>query len=153
MLTPYEIDRRLERQALKSGTLTPQHSAAEGAIGDADAEEDAEERRRRVQHLADPLAEPAMLPEVAEADLDKVYQQAFGVPSAHPAPREAPWPRRVSPEEFRRGPITGGEAAYSAGYGEERVSVPVPSAALSPGMISRPPLADGQSRPCAPEAC
>lgn len=56
-------------------------------------------------------------------------------------------------EQSRRPPAVAGHAADSPGYGPPGEAVPIPSATLAPGMITRPLLADGQSRPCAPEAC
>jgi hypothetical protein len=145
MLSWYEIDRRCAGLALKAGAPTPGHSAAEGAVGADSVTDDAERRRRRVQHEADPYADPAEVPEVAHADLAKRFDQAYDTPDGYPRLRP------VHPEQFRRGPITGGEAAYSPGYEAPARPVPVPSATLAPGMISRPLITGGQSRPCAPE--
>jgi len=144
MLTRGELDQRYEERArvLKAQAVTPQHSACEAAE-DADA---AERRRRRVQHEADPY--PVEAPEVVEADLDKVYRQASDAPTGYP-----PMVPVVSPEDFRKGPITADHAAYGPGYQPPAYGAPVPSAALTPAMITRPLLEGGQSRPCAPEAC
>ncbi len=140
MLTRYQVDRQFAAQALKAEALTPQHSAAEAGMDD---EETARRRRDRVQHEADPYLHEEDLPEVAHADLPKAFDQAVDVPSGYPAMRP------VCAEEFRRGPLTAGQEAYSAGYGPGQ-AFPVPSATLAPGMITRPVLTDGQSRPAAP---
>ena len=79
-------------------------------------------------------------------DVGKMYQDALDMP-ANPG---YPAMRPVNPEMFRRGPVAAGEAAYSPGYAAPGRAVPVPSAVLAPGMITRPLLTDGQSRPCAP---
>jgi hypothetical protein len=143
MLTPGEIDRIIEQRALKAEALTPAHSAAEAAMGGEDDDEgQAEELRRRIQHQAEPY--PLEVPEVAEADLGKRYSQAWDAPSGYPPLRQ------VSAEEFRRGPVTAGEAAYGVNYEPPARPVAVPSATLDPGMISRPLLTAGQSLPCAP---
>ena len=82
----------------------------------------------------------------AEPDLGKRFSQAYDTPDGYPRLQQ------VSAESFRRGPVTAGEAAYSPAYEAPGWSVPVPSAVLGPGMIARPLLTDGHSRPCAPEA-
>jgi hypothetical protein len=145
MLTPYEIDRRCAELALKTGAPTPGHVAAEGAV-DGQEPDEAEQRRLRFQHLADPLAEPAEVPEVAVADLDKAYRdgQAFQPPAGYPEPR------RVSAEEFRRGPLAAGHAAYSAAYEAPGRPVPVASEAMNAARISRPLMTDGRARPRPP---
>ena len=147
MLTRSQIDRKF---ALKAEALTPLHSASE-AVVDAegtDGPDEAELRRERIQHLADPY--PADLPEVDEVDvaeLGKRFNQAVDVPEGYPAMRP------VHAEQFRRAPIAAGHEANSPGYAPPGRAVPVPSATLAPGMIVRPLLTDGQSRPCAPDAC
>ena len=151
MLTPFELEQRLEQRAriLKAEALTPQHAAAEAAMGACDDEEDqaeeAEEVRRRVQHEADPYLHDA--PEVAHADLGKRFDQAYDTPAGYPQMGA------VSPETFRRGPIVTGEAAYGPGYCPPARRVPVPSATVSAAAIARPLMTGGQSRPCAPEGC
>jgi hypothetical protein len=107
-------------------------------------EDEAELRRERIQHLADPCGEPAEIPEVDVAEFAKRYDQAFEAPTGYPQLG------RVDPEMCRRGPVTRGEAAYSAGYGTPGQPVPIPSATLTAGAICRPVLAEGQSRSCAP---
>jgi hypothetical protein len=148
MLTPYEFEQRIAQRerALKAEALTPQHSAAEAAMGGAgeDEAEEAGERRERVQHLADPV--PPEVPEVAHVDLGKVYRDAADAPSGYGS--FGP----VNPEAFRRGPVTEGHAAYSPGYDPSARPVPVPSAALSAAAVSRPPLTDGRAAPYA-EGC
>lgn len=151
MRTRSEVDRLFTARtiALKGDVpagLTPQHSAAEAAV-DADGDEDAERLRRRIQHEADPYLHEDDLPEVAHADLPKAFDQAVNVPEGYPPMRP------VHAEDFRRAPATAGHAAYSPGYKQPGRAVPVPSAALTPGMVARPLLTDGRSRPCAPEAC
>ena len=47
-------------------------------------------------------------------------------------------PCRVNPEEFRRGPITAGRAAYGPAYQPPGRPVPVPSEALSRGWLAVP---------------
>jgi hypothetical protein len=135
MLTRWEIDRRVDAQVLKA--VTPQHSAAEAAVGACDGEDanEAERLRERVQHLADPLAEPAEVPEVVHAELGKRYDQAYEPPYGYPVPAA------VHPEMFRRSPITTGEAAYSAGY-----EPPRPMSSLTPDatLTARPLMQDGQ---------
>jgi hypothetical protein len=143
MLTPAQIDKKFAARALKAEALTPGHSAAEGAVG---ADDDAEQLRRRVQHEADPYLHEDDLPEVARADLGKRYNEAFDVPSGYPPMRT------VDAEQFRRGPITVGEAAYSPAYSQPGRAVPVPTATLAPGMATRPLLTGGRSRACAPGA-
>jgi hypothetical protein len=59
----------------------------------------AELRRAAGEHLA-----------VADADLTKAYRDAVCPPADYPQPA------RMSPEDFRRGPITEGHDALSAGY-------------------------------------
>jgi hypothetical protein len=149
MLTPWEVERRREQlraAALKAQALTPAHAAAEGALGAAEPEEPEgaeREARERIRHLADPYAPDA--PEVAHADLGKRYDQAYEVPAGHPAPLGP-----VSPESFRRGPLTAGEGAYGPGYVPSVRPVPIPQATLSAAAICRPLMTDGQSRPSAP---
>ena len=61
-----------------------------------DGEEDqAEEARRRVQHQAEPY--PPDVPEVAHADLGKLYRQAVNAPDGYP-----PF-GHVNPEAFPPG--------------------------------------------------
>jgi hypothetical protein len=146
MLTRAEIDLKFARQAAEA--VTPAHSAAEAEVSEAGADEETACRlRERIQHEADPV-DPYLhdAPEVAHADLPKVFDQAVDVPSGYPPLRP------VHAEQFRRGPATAGHAADSPGYAPPGRPVPVPSATLAPGMISRPPLSDGQARPRAPEA-
>jgi hypothetical protein len=112
---------------------------------EADEAGGAERRRRRVQHDADPYPVEG-LPEVAHADFPKAYDQAVDVPVGYPPLRP------VHAEQFRRRPVAVGHAADSPGYGPPGQAVPVPTSAPTPGMISRPLLTDGRSRPCAPEA-
>lgn len=149
MLTPYEIEQRIAQRAQmsKAEALTPAHSAAEAAMGtgdDDDEAEAAERLRRRIQHEADLY--PPEVPEVAHADLGKLYRQAVNVPEGYP-----PF-GHVNPEAFRRGPITGGEAAYSPGYDPAARPVPVPSATMNAAAITRPLMTDGRARPAA-EGC
>lgn len=151
MLTKLEIDKKFAGRALKAAeALTPAHAAAEAAL-DADGTEcpdEAELRRERIQHLVDPY--PPDLPEVDQldcAEIGKRFNQAFDAPDGYPPLRP------VNAEQFRRPPVAAGHVANSPGYDPPRRAVPVPSATLAPGMISRPLLSDGQSRPCAPEAC
>ena len=150
MKTRAAIDQMWDRQALKAAqaarSLTPGHAAAEGALDADDENERARRRRERVQHEVDPYMHEA--PEVASFDVGKMYRDGLDMP-ANPG---YPAMRPVSPEAFRRGPVIAGEAAYSAGYAVPGRAVPVPSAILAPGMISRPLLTDGQARPCAPES-
>jgi hypothetical protein len=149
MLSAFEVEQRLDQRArvLKAEALTPQHSAAEAAT-DAQAVADAERRRRRVQHEVDPYPDDtAEAVEAVEPDLDKRYRQAQDTPTGYPPLGP------VSPEVFRRGPVTADHAAYSAGYDSTARPVPVPSATLSPEMITRPLMTDGRSRPSAPGGC
>jgi hypothetical protein len=145
MLSRWEVDRQFAARALalKAEALTPAHAAAEGAV-EAEGDEDAKRRRRRVQHEAEPY--PIEVPEVDCADLGKRYREAFDTPDGYPPMR------LVDAEQFRRGPATAGHAADSPGYGPPGQAVPVPSVTLAPGMVTRPLLTDGRSRPCAPEA-
>ena len=146
MLTPSEIDKKFARRALKAAeALTPAHAAAEAGMNadGTDGASEAERRRDRVQHEADPYLHEA--PEVDHLDCAEVakrFNQAFDTPDGYPAMRP------VAAEQFRRPPATAGH-----GYGPPGRPVPVPSATLTPGMITRPPLSDGRSRPSAPEAC
>ena len=153
MLTKSQIDKKFAARALTlkmevPAPPTPGHSAAEGAV-DADNGEDAKRRRReRVQHEVDPyLHEAPEVDCVDLAELGKRYRQAMDVPTGYPPLRQ------VSAEDFRRAPATAGHAAYSPGYETPGRPVPVPTATLAPGMVTRPLLTDGQSRPCAPGAC
>jgi hypothetical protein len=153
MLSTWEAERQWQARALalKAEAVTPAHSAAEGAM-DADEAEDGEDakrrRRERVQHEADPyLHEAPEVDCVDVAEAGKLRIEAVDVPVGYPPMR------LVDAEQFRRGPATAGHAADSPGYAPPGRPVPVPSATLSPGMISRPPLGDGQARPRAPEAC
>lgn len=131
---------------LKTGAPTPGHSAAEGAVcaDDPDEADPAERHRLRIQHQADPCAEPADIPEVDVAELGKRYSQAFDAPAGYPQPH------RMDPEEFRRPPVTSGHAAYSPGYASPGRPVPVPDSALAPGMASRQLPADGRAARYAP---
>jgi hypothetical protein len=100
VLTPYEIGQRIAQRAQmsKAEALTPAHSAAEAAMGTGDDDDEAEAAkrlRRRVQHEADLY--PPEVPEVAHADLGKLYRQAVNVPEGYP-----PF-GHVNPEAFRRG--------------------------------------------------
>jgi hypothetical protein len=82
------------------------------------------------------------------ADLGKRYTPAYD-------PTEAgyPVPTAIHPEQFRRGPVTAGEAAYSAGF-----EPPAPMSSLEPQsrLVARALLQDGQAevpvcairRPC-----
>lgn len=147
MLTPWEIDLRIAQRdrAAKAAGLTPQHSACEAGLGDGDGEEDqAEAARRRIQHEADPV--PPDAPEVEHIDVGKLYRQAFSAPSGYPAMRQ------VDAEQFRRGTVTGGEAAYGPDYDVSAQPVPVPDGTLDAAAICRAPLAGGLSRPSA-EGC
>lgn len=150
MLTRSQIDKRIAERALKAEDLTPGHAAARAGLGIEDGEtaDEAERRRRRVQHEADPYLHEGDLPEVAHADLPKAFNQAFDTPDGYPPMH------LVNAEEFRRPPIADGRAAYSPGYGPPDRAVPVPSAPLAPGMISRPVLTDGRARLGVPrESC
>jgi hypothetical protein len=147
MLSRWEKDRQFAARALalKAGALTPQHSAAEAAVdADAEGDNDADRLRRRIQHEAEPY--PIEVPEVDCADLGKRYREAFDTPDGYPPMR------MVDAEQFRRRPVAAGHAADSPGYGPPGQAVPVPSATLAPGMVTRPLLTAGRSRPCAPEA-
>lgn len=145
MLTPWEIDLRIEKQerAARDAGLTPRHSAAAAGLeaGDGEDDDEAEEVRRRVQHQAEPY--PPDAPEVVHADLDKAYRQAFDAPTGYPGMA------RVSPEAFRRGPIAAGEAAYGIDYDVSARPVPVPSGTLGAAAIGRPLITGGQSAPSA----
>jgi hypothetical protein len=145
MRTRAEIDRFCDGLALKAGAPTPGHSAAEGAVGADPGEDDAERRRRRVQHEADPYPDPAEVPEVAHADLGKRYDQTADEACGYP-----PFVPVVNAEEFRKGPVTAGHAAYSPGY-EVPARPHLPPVHLDAGMISGAPLTEGQSRACAPK--
>jgi hypothetical protein len=152
VLSRYEIDRKFDRQARLAKAArppTPAHAAAEAAneyaADDAEAAE-AGRRREHVQHEVDPI--PQEMPEVAGFDVSKMYRDALDMPG-HPG---YPAARPVSAESFRRGPVVAGEAAYSPGYQPAGQPVPVPASTLAPGMATRPPLSDGQARPCAPGA-
>jgi hypothetical protein len=150
MLSRWETDRQFAAWAiaLKAEAVTPQHSAAEAAVDAEDVEDAKRRRRERIQHEVDPV-DPYLhdAPEAAHADLPKAYDQAVDVPEGYPPLRP------VHAEQFRKRPVTASHAAYSPGYGPPGRAVPVPSATLAPGMVTRPLLAGGQSRPCAPEAC
>ena len=151
MLSRWETDRQYATRAaaLKAEALTPAHAAAEGAVEAEDGEDAKRRRRERIQHEVDPVdpGGPYLheVPEIAHADVPKAFNQAVDVPEGYPPLRP------VHAEQFRRGPATEGHAAYSPGYGAPGQAVPVPSATLAPGMVTRPLLTDGQSRPCAPE--
>jgi len=132
MLTRYQVDRQFAAQALKAEALTPQHSAAEAAVS-AEGDEGAKRSlRERIQHEADPYLHEDDLPEVAQADLPKAFDQAVNVPEGYPPMRP------VRAEDFRRGPLTG-HAAYGAGYEPGR-PVSIPAEALSPGTATSPAL-------------
>jgi hypothetical protein len=133
MLTTYQLDRRYAEQALKAGTPTPGHAAAEAAVeaGDQEGAEEARRRRLRVQHEADPCTEPAELPEVTEADLGKRFTQAFDNNAAGYPPMTPP----PSAEMFRR-PLTRGQASPGADYEPPSVSVHVPRGLIEAGAIS-----------------
>ena len=147
MRSPFEVEQILARQALRKAAaaaeaVTPLHSASEAAL-DAPSEQDEDMRqRRRLQHQADPY--PPEAPHVEHADLGKLYRDAVNTPSGFPDFGH------VNPEQFRRGPITAGEAAYSATYDPSARPVPVPTGTLNAAAITRPLMTDGQSRPCAP---
>lgn len=153
MLTPWEFDRSCEQRtlALKAAQPpTPGHSAAAAAneyAGDTAADADAQRTRSRVQHEVDPYLgddDDCEMDAAVAADLDKAYRQASDAPSGYPHMTQ------VNPEMFRRGPVRTGQAAYGPEHDVPSWTVPVPSATLTPGMISRPLITDGQSRPCAP---
>lgn len=142
ILSAYEMNQRIEQQAreraLKAQAATPLHTAAEAGMEGQDGDEDqAEEVRERVRHLADPY--PPDAPEVAHADLGKLFRDAVNVPTGYPLPGH------VSPEAFRRGPVTAGEAAYGVSYDPSARPVPVPSSALSAASVTRPLITDGRS--------
>lgn len=102
-LSGYEqVNKQLHREAEDRArrAVTPQHAACEAAVA-GDDDEVARERARRVQHEADPVGE------LATPDMDKAYRDAY------PSPTEYPQPIRVSPEDFRRGPIRDGQGALS----------------------------------------
>ena len=80
------------------------------------------------------------MPEVARVDVGKLYRDAVNVPTGYPLPGH------VSPEAFRRGPITAGEAAYGVSYDPSARPVPVPAATLSASAVTRPLMTGGQSR-------
>ena len=146
MRTPSQVDRLFAERAAAvkaevPASLTPRHSAAEAAVN-AEDDKEAERRRERVQHLAEPY--PVEVPEVDCADLGKRYREAFDTPDGYPPMH------LVRAEEFRRAPIAADHAANSPGYAPPGRAVPVPSATISAGMIARPLLTDGRSRP---EAC
>jgi len=135
MKIPLEIDQMYARQALKAAqVLTPAHAAAEGAVEAAVEDELARRRREHVQHEADPV--PPEAPEVAEVRLGKRFTQAYD-------PTEAgyPVPATISPDQFRRGPVTTGQASYSAGY-----EPPLPMSSLAPEsrLVARALMQDGQ---------
>lgn len=162
-LSGYEVAARQIRQAaeqrdrlLKAQETaklpTPGHSAAaaanEYAHDNAEAAE-AQRRRARVQHEVDPYPDEAPgVDEVDLAELGKRYNQAFegGTPEDYPPMRP------VRAEQFRRAPATAEHAACSAAYENPGRPVPVPSETLKPGMVTRPLLTDGRSRPSAPRA-
>jgi hypothetical protein len=137
MLTPWEFNRKIDERAriLKAEAVTPLHAAA-GVDAQDDDEAEAERRRERVQHEAVPYAEPAELPEVEHADLGKRYNQAYEPPYGYPIPAA------VHPEQFRRGPIVTGEAAYSAGH-EPPLTSHLGLAGDST-VVARPLMSDGQ---------
>jgi hypothetical protein len=153
VLSRHEIDRKFDEQARLYKTAeppTPGHAAAEAAneyAADNEEAAQAERRRRRIQHEVDPYLHEA--PEVASFDVGKMYRDALDMPENPGYPAMRP----VSAESFRRVPVIAGEAACSPGYDTPGLAVPVPSATLSAAAIARPLLTDGQSRPCAPEAC
>lgn len=148
MRTPFETDQLIARQArarkaAEAEAATPLHSAAEAELGGTGEQDEAMQRRRRLQHQVDPY--PPEVPEVAHADLGKLYRDAVDVPAGYPS--FGP----VNPEQFRRGPVTPGEAAYSpGGYDPSARPVPIPGGTISAAGSSRPLLTDGQSRACAP---
>jgi len=71
--------------------LTPQHTAASAGLAGDEYDDD-----------GDPVAD-------CEPDSVKAFRDAYEVPT------EYPQPIRVSPEDFRRGPIRGGQEAPSPG--------------------------------------
>jgi len=132
---PMEIDRMCAERALKAAqNLTPGHTLAEAAVEVADEDDDARRRRERVQHEADPYA--GEFPALAGTGLGKRYTQAYD-----PAEAGYPVPASISPERFRRGPLTTGEAAYSVGY-----EPPGEMSSLAPEsrLVARPLMGDGQ---------
>jgi hypothetical protein len=148
MRCQFETDQLLARQALlrkaaaEAEAVTPLHSASEAALGTHSEQDEDMQRRRRLQHQADPY--PPEAPHVETADLGKLYRDAVSTPSGYPDFGF------VNPEQFRRGPITAGESAYSPGYDPSARPVPIPSGTLSAAAGARPLLTDGQSRACAP---
>ena len=151
MLTPWEVDRRLEQRALalKAGTLTPAHAAAEAEVdagdhGEPDDPDEATQRRRRVQHQADPY-----LPEIPGGRLRGPGQglprpgrcgRAIRLPAVRPGkPGDVP-PRAGHPG---RGGLQPGS------YDTSAAPVPIPRGTISAAGFSRPLLTEGQSRPCA----
>jgi hypothetical protein len=109
ILSRYEIaaaELRKAAQARARAGVTPAHASAAASLaaceGDGDGQaEDAERRRDRVQHLADPYPDDSAA---------KAYRDAYEVPADYPQPV------RVSPEDFRRGPVRPGHDAPSPGY-------------------------------------
>jgi hypothetical protein len=146
MLIPSEIDKKFAQKA--PGAATPAHSAAEAEVSEAGGDEETAGRlRERIQHEADPYLHEA--PEVDCLDvseLGKFRTEAVDVPAGYPPMRP------VTAEQFRRGPATAGHAANSPGYAPPGRPVPVPSATLAPGMVTRPLLTDGRAAQCAPGA-
>ena len=114
MLTPWEIDRKIEEKArvLKAQAQppTPGHSAAaaanEFASDNADVAE-AERRRRCVQHEVDPYLHAGELPRwrAGLAELGKRLSQAFDTSGGIPA--DGPVAVR---RQFRRGSPAGSHA-------------------------------------------
>jgi hypothetical protein len=147
LLTNAHMDRRCAGMALKTAP-TPAHSAAEGTADDEgqDAGE-AERQRLHVQHVVDPNAEPAEVPEVAHIDLTKRYGQAFDQPSGYPAPSPmGNW------GQFRRGPLVSDHADYGAGYDPSPLHPHMFTTQMSVERTRPyPATPDGQSGYCAPE--
>jgi len=153
MLSPFEIQQRLDQQArervlkAQAQVPTPAHSAAIAAneyAGDLADNADTQRQRSRVQHEVDPYAEHddvRVMDEAALADLGKRFRDAADMPSGYPVMGP------VSAEQFRDGPITADHASYGAAYAQAAYPAPVPSATISAAAITRPLLTDGRSRP------
>jgi hypothetical protein len=108
---------------------------------------DAQRRRSRIQHEAEPFTgddDGRHMDEAALADLGKRFRDAADTPSGYPVMGP------VSAEQFRDGPITRDHASYGASYEAAPRVMPVPTATISAGAITRPLLTDGRSRPGAP---
>jgi hypothetical protein len=156
MRTRLEVDRAYDRQALKSGQvppLTPGHTAAAAAVEAGTEDEVARRHREHVQHEVDPYLHEA--PEVAHLDLRKAYRDAVDLPvnPGYPAPGPmGNW------GDFRREPLVSDHAAYSPGYDPSPMYPHMFTTRMSVERIGgeqlpHPAIPNGQSRPCAPEAC